>query len=234
MATITARSIVDKAEIILQDTTNTRWPEEELLGWLNDGQREVVLHKPAANPVNVNVQLVGGTLQSIGSDGLRLIDVIRNMGTVGATQAGKAIRIIDRRILDTQRPEWHTESQTEQIRHFCFDDRDPRTFFVYPPVQENRQVEVVYSAAPGDIEIDDTISIDDIYANSLLDYILYRAYAKDTDYTTNDNRVSFAYESFLGNMGLLEQRAMVDNPNYRTLSNISPSYLGPGTGRQQG
>ena len=222
MATITARSIIDKVGIVLQDTTNTRWPLPELLGWLNDGQREVVLHKPAANPSNQSWPLISGTKQSIPPAGLSLIDVVRNMGS--GSVPGRAIRVIDRRILDTQRPDWHTEALSSEVKHYCFDDSDPKRFYVYPPAQPGTNVELIYSSAPADITISGIITVDDIYANALLDYILYRAYAKDADYTVNDQRVMFAYETFLRSLGVLQQRSMMDNPNYRVLTNESPTY----------
>lgn len=49
MGTIIARTVIEKVQTILQDKTGVRWPaEDELLGWLNDGQREVVIFKPNA------------------------------------------------------------------------------------------------------------------------------------------------------------------------------------------
>lgn len=211
MATITAQNIIDKAEIILQDTTNTRWPEDELLGWLNDGQREIVLNKPDANPTNESVALTAGTKQSIPTSGMQLLKVVRNMGTDGST-VGRAITLIDQRILDEQRSDWHTETQVAAIKHYSFDERDPRHFYVYPPADGTSQIELVYASAPADLDIGDTISIDDIYANALLDYVLYRAYAKDADYAVNNQRVLSAYKSFLSSLGKREQIETRDSP----------------------
>src|SRR3546814_4840556 len=47
--------------------------------------------------------------------------------------------------------------------------------------------DLVYSSAPTDAEDDDakTIGIDDIYANALVDYVLYRGYSKDALYAQN-------------------------------------------------
>ena len=59
MGTITAQSIVDRARHILQDTTSggTRWLDPELLKWLNDAQREIVLLKPNAYSSVENIGL---------------------------------------------------------------------------------------------------------------------------------------------------------------------------------
>ena len=111
MATVTVASIVVKVQTILQDVTGIRWPEAELLGWLNDGQREVVLYKPNAFVTNENLQLVQGTRQDLPASGVQLIDVVRNMGTSGSAP-GRAIRITMREILDAQVPDWHNPAIT--------------------------------------------------------------------------------------------------------------------------
>lgn len=221
MANIIAKDIIDRAEIILQDITNTRWTADELLGWLNDSQREVVLHKPDANPTNESMALDAETKQTIPAGGMQLIEVVRNMGTDG-NSPGRAIRLIDRKILDEQRPDWHSETAASEIKHYCFDERDPRNFYVYPPADGTTEVELVYSSAPDNIADDfdslgdaDTITLDNIYANALLDYIIYRAYLKDAEYAANDAKAQNAYRTFLQSVGKLDTRETLDNPYLR-------------------
>jgi len=211
MPTITAQSIVDKAEIILQDLTNTRWPAEELLGWLNDGQRKVVSFKPDANPVNESVELEVGTKQQIPATGSTLIRVSRNMGTTGATP-GKVVRRIDQRVLDDQISTWHTQTETAEIEHYTFDERDPKRWYAYPPSDGTGQVEIVYAGIPADIAIGDTITLDDSYSDALLDYILYRAYQKDKDYAANEQRASAAFASFMRSLGLSDRQEALNSP----------------------
>lgn len=214
MPTITVQSRIARAETILQDTTNTRWPVAELLEWFNDGQREIVMRKPDAYTTRESVNLVAGTRQSLPATAVQLIDVPRNMGTDGLTPGG-VVRLEDRRILDDQRPDWHTETAVVAVEHYCFDARDPKQFFVYPPADGTGSVEVVYSAAPADVvigDIDGVITLDDIYANAMLDYMLYRAYSKDADYTENAGRASGSYQAFLSSLGLKEQVESINDP----------------------
>lgn len=75
MPTILASSIITKAATLLQDPTNVRWPADELLGWLNDGQREIVLQKPDAYSINEAVKLAAGTKQALPAAGIRLLAV---------------------------------------------------------------------------------------------------------------------------------------------------------------
>jgi hypothetical protein len=211
--TVAVNDIVDKAEIILQDTTNTRWPASELIGWLNDAQLEIVLQKPEASITNESVAMTAGTKQSLPASGIQLIDVIRNMGAGGATP-GNAIRIIDRKILDAQVPDWHlTAGAAAVIEHYMFDERDPENFYVYPPSDATTQIEIVYSSAPTTVTAGQNISLADVYANCILDYILYRAYSKDADYAANSQRAVGHFKAFMTSLGKRDQVEVAFDPN---------------------
>lgn len=188
MATYKATTLITNATILLQDPTNVRWPIAELVGWLNDGQREIVAFKPNACVKNIGVVLVAGTKQSLPADGINLIDVVRNVSS------GTAIRIVSREILDAQVPGWHAATAAADAKHFCYSPLDPKYFYVYPP-QPNSPgtVEMVYTAVPIDIALvsgqinpnTQVIGIDDIYASPLLNYVMFRAYGKDAEYARN-------------------------------------------------
>jgi hypothetical protein len=196
MPTITAQVVIDKAQIILQDTGAVRWPETELLGWLNDAQREICTYKPDAYVVNESVVTTVGSKQTLPAGGLTLIDVIRNFN--GST-AGNAIRQIDMRILDDQIPGWHSATPANVALYYAFDPRNQKNFYLYPPSDgnANTKVELVYAKAPADIVIGSTILVDDIYSNAIMDYVLYRAYSKDVDYAADDGRANVHYQRFV-------------------------------------
>lgn len=182
MATITVRAILSKAQIILQDATGVRWPDEELLGWLNDGQREIVVLKPNAFVINESFRLSPGTKQSLPAKGVQLIDIVRNMGVSGNTP-GKPIRIVDQKIMDAQLPGWHQQTPDAEAKHFMYSILDPKHFYVYPaqPTVNQNYVEIVYGGIPDDVSISGVITLDDIYQNALIDYILYRAFSKESE-----------------------------------------------------
>ena len=220
MATVTVNSLIEKASRIVQDQTNVRWPQAEWLADLNDAQREVVLYKPQASVKNVSVLLSAGqTKQALPSDAIQLIDVVRNMGSNGTTP-GSAIRITSREVLDAQVPEWHSAANLAgTIKHYCFDARDPKTYYVYPKAASTAwHVDVIYSAAPTDCALGGTIQIDDIYANALLNLMLYRAYSKDAEYAQNGQLAAAYYQAALASLGVKGQIEVAQNPN-NTLGN---------------
>lgn len=215
MATITTASIIARAGVLIQDATNVRWPAQELLDWLNDGQREIVLFKPEASVTNASVLLTASlTKQSIPAAGIVLLDVVRNMGVAGATP-GDAIRIVSRDVLDSQLPGWHSQANADgKIKHYMFDPRDPKTYYVYPQAPATAlYVELVYSSSPSVATNNGNITIDDIYANALLDYILYRCYSKDSSFAANAQLAAAHYQLFTGSIGGKSAVEALSNPN---------------------
>lgn len=183
MPVITAQQVIDKAEIILQDNTNIRWLSSELLGWLNDAMREIVKALPSEYTKNENVLLIAGTRQTLPSDAIELLDVPRNAGAAGTTP-GNAITFVHRKMLDEQNPAWHAAVGAVPTQHYMRDERDQRVFYVFPPQPAVPQyVNILYSASPTDIAIGATLWVDDVWSGAIIDYILYRAYSKDAEYT---------------------------------------------------
>jgi len=219
---VAVNSIVDKVESLLQDTTNARWPVLELVGWLNEAQKETVREKPEAYTTTTAVQLTAGTKQSIPAGGILLIDVIRNMGTDGTT-AGNAIRIADRRLLDTHVPDWHhTKNSTQYVDNYVFDERNPKIYFVSPPSDGNNYVEICYSTIPATVAAGQNIILDDIYESVIIDYMLYRAYSKDADYTNNAQRAISHYQAFLIALGQQDKAEKIFDPNNMLLPFVKP------------
>lgn len=228
MGTITANSIIKKAQIILQDTTGVRWPDEELLGWLNDGQREVAILKPNAHVKNIAVRLAAGTKQTLPFDGVQLIDLVRNLGVDGQTP-GRAVRIVLREILDAQVTHWHTAAASAEAKHYVYSLLDPKNFYVYPPQPAAGQgyVEIVYGASPADASLSGPITLDDIYQNLLVDYVLYRAYSKDTEYAADQNRAATCQNAYLAALTGKARVEVGTNPNSMAPANpnVTPNPL---------
>lgn len=217
MPTIVASAILSKVETLLQDTTNIRWSEAELLGWLNDGQREICTVKPDASTKVVSVALAAGTKQAIPSDGVAVIKVVRNMGAAGTTP-GAAVRKVPMELLDSSLPNWHSATATTTVQHFTVDPRMPRNFYVYPPSVGTTQVELLYAATPADVaSVGGVISVDDLYATALIDYVAYRAYLKDHELIGNDVRASSHYKLF---SDFLTRRAQVDSTVVPSRDNV--------------
>lgn len=226
---IPAQSIIRRCVETLQDTTSIRWPISELVRYLNDGQREVVLYRPDAMVTNVTRALVVGSRQTLPDNGSKLIEAIRN-----SAGTRKAVRLTNREILDSQTPGWHNITGSTEILHYMYDPRDPTVFYVYPPAASGASLDLVYAAYPSDIvepingalytAVTGVISLPDIYGNILQDYVLYRAYTKDSEYAGNAQRAQAHYAAFANALGI-EIKATVNvapNPVHNPNRTASP------------
>jgi hypothetical protein len=182
MGTVTAQTIINKAAIQLTDIANVRWTRAELLSWLNDGMRQIVLMQPSASSTTVSKVLTAGTRQTIPTDGWLLLQIYRNMGTTG-TVPGRAIRIISREVLDGFNPNWHSELPKTEVKNYIYDVQDQLAFYVYPPNTGTQYIELNYSVQPVNLTSESqAIPLFDIFQSSLVDYILFRACSKDAEY----------------------------------------------------
>ena len=217
---ISAQSIIRRAVETLQDTTSIRWPVNELVRYLNDAQREVVLYRPDSMVTNATLTCTAGTKQALPANGAKLIEVVRNAAAAGTK---KAVRMVNREILDAQTPGWHNIPGAVDALHFMFDPRDPRVFYVYPPALATMQLDIVYSAYPTDITepadgalytaVTGNISLPDIYGNAVLDFVLYRCFMKDSEYAGNVQRAQAHYAAFANTLGIEVRATIAVAPN---------------------
>jgi hypothetical protein len=215
MGTILASTIIDKAAIQLLDTGNTRWTRAELLAWLNDGQRQIVLMSPQTNNTVSTVQLTEGTRQVIPNNGWKLLDVIRYMGTDGL-KPGRAIRVVSQELLDATDPNWHGARKTDAPMNFVFDLQEQDVFYVYPPNTGRGYAQINYAKVPAGLTAESQpIEVKDIYQTTLLDYMLFRANSKDAEYAPGLQLASSYMAMF---MSVFPNREKVDadnNPNQK-------------------
>lgn len=205
---IRAGDVITRAQLVLNDNDPpyARWEQPEMFAWLNDAACEIVIRRPAARAVTGEITLVGGTLQTLPEDAIELLDVARNVG-------GRAIRRTDRQVLDDTLPDWHQLKQAAAIKHYTFDERTPKAFYVYPPARPGVKVEALYSEAPPKVSAeDDVLDLDRAYMGPLVSYILYRALAKDSEYA-NGTIAAAHFQAFSEALGTNNEVTAAASPN---------------------
>lgn len=233
----TVGSILDKAQSVLQDKTAVRWPEEELIEWVNDACREIALIKPDASSRNEIVPLVGGTKQTLPAAALRLLRVVRNVSDPVGGVGGRAIRLVSREVLDAQQPDWHDPNSggvntfSDVVKHYMYDEQDPLHYYVYPGIDGSLNplpsIEIIYSANPQQVTTRaDTVPIPDLYNNAILNYVLYMAYMKDAEYAGNNQRAANHYQIFTSSVTGKGQVDVVTTPNMESRSNPNLTATG--------
>ena len=176
-----ASDIITPVRVVLNDVGGVHWSDPELLGWINDAQLLVAVLRPDSVAHTAVVTVAAGSKQTIPEDGIRLLDVIRNVG-------GRAIRIVDRETLDLFDPNWHNGKAQKAVKNYVYDNRVPGTFYIYPQVAEGAEIEINYSKLPAKVDQStDTLAVNDIYKEIVINYVLFRAYSKDAEHAANAN-----------------------------------------------
>ena len=225
---VTVQSVIDRVQTTLQDTTGVRWPVvSELVLWVNDAQREIALLKPDASAKNETVTLVTGTKQAIPSTGNRLLRAVRNMSAASGGTGKRSVRLVSREVLDAQTPDWHDPTvsgdaaHTNIVKHYIYDEQNPRNFYVYPGVAGNAYLEIIFSANLTTVAQNGNLDIPDIYANAVMNYVLYMAYMKDAEYAGNNQRAANHYQLFTASVTGKGQIDVITTPNLEAAQTTS-------------
>lgn len=218
--TTPAQSVIRRAAETLQDLTAVRWSTAELVRYLNDGQREILMYRPDVFATSTTLTLVEGTKQTLPTTAAKLLDVVRN---AASSSNKRAVRVVNRQLLDSQVPDWHIATPSVNTAHYMYDPAVPKEFFVYPPATVLTQLDVVVAQYPSTITepssgtytaVSGNIGVPDVLSNALTDYILFRAFTKDTEQVGNAARAQAHYALFTSalNTDLTGTTSAVPNP----------------------
>lgn len=199
---------IDIVNDIAQELTDPLfriWSKGNLTDYLNSAQLLITEIRPDASSDIVNLTLIPGTKQVLADTNRRLLDIVRNMGADGDTP-GKPIWAIDEPTLNTYRPKWHSETGKTVIRNFVYDEKVPKSFYVYPPVHATTAVIVEAKVAKNpkivtDVDVD-AIALDPVYEIMIRHWMLHMAYSKETDSMESRSLAQFHFKAFAGLLGV--------------------------------
>lgn len=212
----TAKDVLERAGIILLDESYVRWEVAELAKWLNDGLLAIVVQKPSATAQTITIPLVEGTLQTLQPGQNSILRPVRNVrGEKSDRMPRKVLTVVGVESINALKPDWHdpySVRYAQQVKHFIFDEANPRAFYVYPGNDGTGYMEAVISVTPQPIspsgEPDELesyavpLSVDDIYFNALLYFVLHRAYSKDAQVAGAAQRAVMYYQQYANELGI--------------------------------
>lgn len=208
---IPAKTLVLRAGLLLQDEDHVRWTVPELIEWINEGVAAIVRLKPAAASRRAAFSLRPGARQTLDGADFQLIDIVCNLGE-DSVAAGRAVRRTDRHLLDSSNPNWQNMPPSMVIRHYTYDDRVPTQFYVYPPAAMGAKVELHRAVLPDDVlTIDDSAGLNIEYADTLLNYVVFRCLSKDSEYAGAQMATAY-YQAFTASMGVGEAGEQASTP----------------------
>lgn len=210
---LTVAQVFTRVADILNDIGNVRWTSAELLRYLSDGRRVLLIQRPDLYATTEVIDLAGGTRQTIPSTGHRLLNVHCNVSADGSTR-GRAMRPVDEEVLERVIPSWRSVANAEALVHWMYDERHPRVFEVYPQAVLGQKVEITYTAEPTELAGTGTeLTQEGPYGAALVDYVVHRALSKDEEHAMHAERARLHYESFINLVSEGDQREVPASPN---------------------
>ena len=208
MASVTVKHLIDIIMKLLQDEDdNNVWDEQELVNYYNLAVREIISLRPDDNGTFEIIKLASGVKQQAPAKTIKLIRCIRNMGTDGATP-GRQIHETTFDMLAAVRPDLSTVSGQSEIQDYCKAE-DNVTFYVYPPADGTSYIEIEIAKVPDQLVWDAggnwqtaQVAVAEQFVESVKEYILAKAYQKDTDIPGNESRAADHYKKFLLTVGI--------------------------------
>lgn len=254
-STALVKDILRQASVLLQDTAPqfSRVAERDMVNWLMDGEAAIAKFIPLAASRVDAIKLRSGSRQDISIiaaadckpgdgttptapiNGTLFLNPRRNMGSSGTTP-GRAIRMVERDLLDATDPLWHTRTGPA-VMDLVFDVNTPRQFYVYPAPESTTWIEIAYAARPlaipntgtaGGGELyamggssTQTITVDDEFTEDLVDYICARAHLIDTTYS-EPAKAQFHAAKFIAMLNAKVTVVTGTNPNLTVLPGLQP------------
>ena len=229
MAT-SVRSILDAVARLLDDPDFIKNTEEEMLSYLSEGQRAIVLLRPESNPETAEMPLEAGSKQTLPTDAYQLLEAIRNVG-------GAAVAPTSRADLDQADPGWHTSNPNPMVEQTVYDVRARKTLLVQPPQptpapNPANKLEIVYAKIPENIGFNNAgviapadIELDDIYTPALRYYMLHMAYIKEANVKKESAAKSSSYFEWFKQLilGTAEQKDVELTIRQEAAETLSPS-----------
>lgn len=174
--------ILQNVNFVLDDPNNTKFSLTQKIAAINSALQALVSYRPDAASYTTMMLLVAGTRQTLPSDGVRLLKVIRNRGQSGLSDAGRAIRKADMLVQDALIPDWHETTGQTVVDEYFYDSITPKDFYVYPPapVSPVIGVDISYVRVLPTITADtDAFPVDDYFAPAVQEWMLYSLWCGD-------------------------------------------------------
>lgn len=205
MGTILVSEIFERTCRILLDESGVRWTSAELLDWYNEGMTDMVTRRPGLLPSVDDVVLAPGTQQELAADRLAIIDVGQNIGSAANPRNGCIPNIIPKDTMDRLMPDWQYQTTAVMVSAVVTQQQIPRLFWVYPPqpIVNPGRLRMIQSKRPVAVsETSAAFELDDQYTPILVEYLLYRAFAKDGENPNMTARSAQHLQNYLGLLGV--------------------------------
>lgn len=187
---------------------HTRWTVEELAEYLTGAIAQLAALRPTLFTAFVDITLAAGAVQSVPADYTELVDITLNINADGSegTPITKASFSAARAL---GRPACANARDGYEVRSFTTHPDNDTFFYVDPPAPLQSpmpKVRALVRLAPNVITLptDSVVMVNttpETYREALKDWMLYRAFAKDTESTDSFQKSQAHYKAFMQFVG---------------------------------
>lgn len=187
--------LLNRASIELTDTQRIYWGLDDLLSYYNSAISAIASARPDIFIKTQSFACAAGTRQTAPAGTIKLIDVERNSLT------GKTIRYVSRADLESLIPSWASSTGGVEAELYIHEPTNITAFWLYPGVKAGASVDLVLSILPipvtkSEVGSGADVQVDDRYITPCLDWIMYRAFMRDSEVTANASRGQIHLQSF--------------------------------------
>ncbi len=220
MANTAVNKLIDEAARLVVDPQMIRWSKEFWVDAYNAAIRSIVAIRPDALTKTLDFVCVLGSTQTVPEGTRYVVDVVRNKD--GRAVSGN----INLKMLNDYRPDWRIEPPAAEVKGWFYDDRNPSNFYVYPPAQEGVELEVAFAMVPVSIETADydakkPSELISLYDNAIIEWLVYRAFSEDSEFTANAARAANALNAFRTLLGDKTQADAVTHQKSQDINNAA-------------
>ncbi|MCA2497779.1 DUF6682 family protein [Vibrio sp. 2175-1] len=189
MAT-TVQTLIDRISRDLIDVRNVRWSRLELMDFLNDAIASIVIRRPDLSRATATVATTTNVV-ALPSDAYQIL-AVNHVDNVAA-------QFVDINKLNQLYPSWRTTTGAPVV--WTRNEMDETTLFLYPAPEAQVSVELVYSRNLRVSAETDNFPLPDIYEGTVSDFVMYRAYNKDSQNPTEGNKAQLHLQAFATALG---------------------------------
>ena len=174
--------MLNRASIELTDTQRIGWGLEDLISYYNSAISAIASARPDIFIKTQSFACAAGTRQTAPAGTIKLIDIERN------TLTGKSIRYVSRADLESLIPSWASSTGGEEAELYIHEPTNITAFWLLSILPTPATRAMVESGAQ--------VEVDDRYITPCLDWIMYRAFMRDSEVTANASRGQLHLQSF--------------------------------------
>ena len=199
---------------MLNDEEKVSWTENMLLNYFNLALREMFNVRPDLFNHSIEYVCQEGYRQIAPSDNLHFFKVFSNVN-------GRICKYMPLATLNNINPKWTTNKPDEEVEIFTYDFDNPKFFYVYPPAVNGLKLNVEYSQVDKwYLDTEEDFPLPSNWVATVMDYMCYRAYQRDTEFAPNDTRIQSHLTAFQQS---LQNKAQADITN---IENRTATWLG--------